>query len=90
MYFVYVLFSMRDRKLYIGFTTDIERRMGEHQGSLVSSTRERLPIKLIYYEAYLTRGEAERRERYLKGGNGRQHLKMQLSETLKDCGYKHL
>lgn len=90
MFFVYVLFSLRDRKLYVGFTTNLERRMDEHQRGNVPSTRERLPLKLIYYEAYLTRSEAERRERYLKGGNGRQQLKIQLEGTLKDCGYKYL
>ena len=64
--------------------------MEEHQRGSVSSTKERLPLKLIFYEAYLTRSEAERREKYLKGGNGRQQLKIQISETLKECGYKYL
>ena len=90
MFFVYILFSLRDRKLYVGFTTNLEERMDEHQRGDVLSTKERRPLKLIYYEAYLKRNEAERRERYLKGGNGRQQLKIQLSETLKECGYKHL
>lgn len=90
MFFVYVLFSLRDRKLYVGFTSNLEKRMGEHQRGGVPSTKERLPLKLIYYEAYLTSREAERGERYLKGGNGRRELKIQLEETLRDCGYKHL
>ena len=90
MFFVYILFSLRDRKLYVGCTNNLEKRIQEHTSGSVISTRERLPLKLIYYEAYLTRAEAERREKYLKGGNGRAQLKIQLSETLKACGYKHL
>ena len=90
MFFVYVLFSLRDRKLYVGFTTNIQRRISEHQQGNVPSTKERLPLKLIYYEAYLTRVEAERREKYLKGGNGRNQMKIQIADTLKTCGYKYL
>jgi len=90
MYFVYVLFSLKDRKLYVGFSEDVKLRFEQHQSGRVVSTRERLPLKLVYFEAYPTEHEAKRREKYLKGGNGRAQLKVQLSETLKSCGYKHL
>ena len=90
MYYVYVLFSLKDRKLYVGYSQDIEKRIEDHNHGRVTATENRLPIKLIYFEAYLSSTEAKRREQYLKGGSGRAQLKVQLQETLKDCGYKYL
>jgi putative endonuclease len=90
MYYVYVLFSHRDSKLYTGYTTNLRKRYGEHQAGKSTSTKFRRPLQLIYYEAYLTSGEAERREKYLKGGNGRGQLKRQLSITLEDLEYGFL
>ncbi|MBT5808120.1 GIY-YIG nuclease family protein [Candidatus Uhrbacteria bacterium] len=87
---VYILFSLRDRKLYVGYSTDIQRRLEEHQSGKVPANKNRFPLKLIYSESYLTATEAKRREKYLKGGNGRAQLKVQLSDTLKSCGYKCL
>jgi putative endonuclease len=53
----------------------------------VDATRDRRPLELIYYEAYLSEAEAKRREKYLKGGNGRAVLKVQISKTLEHLGY---
>jgi putative endonuclease len=90
MYYVYVLFSLKDYKLYVGYTGDLKRRISEHSAGFSTATKERRPLKLIYYEAYLEELEAKRRERYLKGGNGRAQLKIQLSYTLKKFGYKFI
>ncbi len=90
MYFVYVLFSDKDKQLYIGYTNDLKRRLAEHQSGKSAATRHRLPLKIIYYEGYLKWSDARRREKYLKGGNGRGQLKIQLQDILKDMGYRHL
>ena len=90
MYCVYVLFSHKDRQLYVGYTNNLERRMKEHFEGKVSSTKRRLPIALIYHETYLKWSDAKRRETYLKGGNGRAQLKVQLQDILKELKYKHL
>lgn len=90
MYYVYVLFSHHDRKLYIGFTNNLKQRFHRHVSGYVHSTKYRRPLSLIYYEAYGTRSEAKQRERYLKGGNGRQQLKVQLHLTLRQLRYRHL
>ncbi len=90
MYFVYVLISLKDRKLYIGYTTNLEKRHERHNHGHVPATKHRLPLILIYYEAYKTSTEAKRRERFLKGGNGRVQLKIQLHETLKHYKYRSL
>lgn len=89
MYYIYVLFSHKDRMLYVGYTNDLRRRITEHKTGASQATKNRRPLALIYYECYLSSFEAERREKYLKGGNGRAQLKMQLSETLRRLGYKY-
>ena len=62
MFFVYVLLSGKDQKYYIGFTTDIERRLLEHNQGKVKSTKHRCPFELIYYEAYVDKRDAQGRE----------------------------
>ena len=67
MNYVYVLQSERDHGFYIGFTTRLpEERFVEHQNGLVDSTRNRRPMKLIYFEAYTDAGLARKREQHLK------------------------
>ena len=89
-YYVYVLFSIKDKKLYVGYTQDIQRRFSEHIQGNVPATWNRRPLELIYYEVYTNPIEAKRREKYLKGGNGRAQLKQQINLTLKSLGYKYL
>lgn len=90
MFYVYILFSKKDGNLYIGYTNDLKRRLSEHKGGKNIATRNRLPLLLIHYEAYLKWSDAKRRETYLKGGNGRAQLKIQLQDILKELKYKHL
>lgn len=90
MFYVYILFSHKDKQLYTGFTNDLRSRFKAHTNGFVKSTKYRQPIKLIYYEAYLDELDARRREKYLKGGNGRGELKIQLREILNKLKYKNL
>ena len=90
MYAVYILISEKDRRLYIGYTNDLKRRLHEHFSGKSTATKHRLPLKLIYFESYQKWSDAKRRETYLKGGNGKKQLKIQLQDTLREFGYKHL
>ena len=65
-FYVYILKSLKDGKFYIGLTADLERRVSEHQNGKNISTSKRLPVELIYYEAFLSKKDAQRRERYFK------------------------
>jgi putative endonuclease len=78
MFYVYILLSKKDNRFYIGMTNDLKRRIREHNRKKVRSTKYRLPLKLICYEAYLTKKEAERRELYLKSSDGKKDLKKRL------------
>jgi len=85
MYFVYVLRSLKDNKLYIGYTDSIERRISQHMMGKVAATKGRLPLQLIYYEAYLEKQDAKGREKFLKGGSGHKYLKKQLAHYYSKC-----
>jgi len=50
MFYVYVLRSKSDGKLYIGYTSDLRKRINEHNNGLVQSIRPRMPLTLVYYE----------------------------------------
>ena len=84
MYFVYVLQSLRKKDwLYKGSTSDLMKRYEEHNKRRNFSTAPYAPFKLIYYEAYLLKKDAEARERYLKTSMGKRVLKKQLANFLK-------
>lgn len=79
MFYTYVLQSNKDGKLYIGWTTNLNNRILNHNKGLVGSTKDRLPLKLVYYEACLQKDKAIEREKQLKTGFGRAYLKRRIS-----------
>jgi len=81
MYFIYILENTKC-KLYIGFTTDLRERFKRHNNGEVKSTKPYRPWKLIFYEAYISKKDAMRREEYLKTAKGRTTIKTMLKETL--------
>lgn len=82
MFYVYVLQSESDAGFYIGFSTDLRRRLKEHHEGKSFATSYRGPWRLIYYEAYLEEEDALGREEFLKSGGGRRFLKNQLRHHL--------
>ena len=78
MFYVYLLHSIRDAGLYIGYSSNLRRRLSEHQEGASRATSYRAPWNLIYYEAYTKEADAIGRERYLKSGAGRKLLQSQL------------
>ena len=81
-YCVYVLYSLRDFKMYIGYTTNLEKRLEDHNAGKTTSTAPRRPLKLIFCEYYLSKQDAMRREKYFKTTAGKKGLKLMLRETL--------
>jgi len=82
MFYTYVLQSLDDMKFYVGYTKDLKLRFEQHTKGLVESTRDRGLLKLIYYEACLSRDDALRREKYLKTHHGKMFLKRRLKSYL--------
>jgi len=78
MFFTYVLLSLKDSKLYVGYTNNLKKRFIEHQKGGVEATRPRRPLKLVYYEACPNKQLAIKREKYFKTGFGRRFLKVRI------------
>jgi len=49
-YFVYILRSLKDLNYYTGYTIDFERRLNQHNNGQVTSTKNRIPFELVYFE----------------------------------------
>lgn len=75
MYYTYVLRSQRDKKLYIGYSSNLKNRFEEHKNGEVESTKHRRPLDLIFYEAFKDKRDAQRREKYFKTEKGKSSLK---------------
>lgn len=74
-YFTYVLLSEVDNKFYIGWTDNINNRLSDHNNGKVRSTKSRIPLKLVYFEACLKKVNVIKREKQLKTGFGRKYIK---------------
>lgn len=70
-YYIYVLKSFKDNNLYTGYTSDLKKRIVEHNKGVVFFTKIRGPFKLIYFEGCVNKKDAQTREKYLKTGKGR-------------------
>ena len=70
MFYFYVLYSLKDFKLYKGYSTDPGKRFLRHQAGAVASTKHRRPLILIYLESFQTKTEALHRERWAKSADG--------------------
>ncbi|MCU0644684.1 MAG: GIY-YIG nuclease family protein [bacterium] len=81
MFFVYIL-KCGDNNFYTGYTSDLEQRLKEHNKGNVISTKRRLPVTLIYYEASINQKDALHRERYLKTSWGKRYIKTRLKNYL--------
>jgi putative endonuclease len=82
MEYVYILRSLKDRKFYVGLTDNLKRRFQEHNDGKVFSTKSRRPLKLVYYEACMSREDAKIREKYLKTAWGKRYIKNRLKNYL--------
>lgn len=80
MGYVYVLFSLKDHRTYVGSTNNFERRLKQHNSGQVKSTKLRGPFKLLFTETFDTLSEARKRENWYKSGAGRRKLKEYFNE----------
>lgn len=86
-YFVYILLSLKDKGLYIGCTSNLERRVRRHNSGFVFATQNRVPLVLIYNEQFENKGEAFNRERFLKSLWGARFKKQILKDYLNKIGH---
>lgn len=82
MYCVYVLRSKKDQDFYVGYTADLKERLDLHYRGHVSSTKNRRPLELVYYEMSLSQEDTLHREKYLKTAYGKRYIKNRLKQFL--------
>ncbi len=75
MYFVYALRSINYNYIYVGMTSDLNKRINAHNRGYERTTKPYLPFNLIYTEKCEKRKEARIREKYFKSGVGKEFLR---------------
>ena len=82
MYFVYLLEGCDSRKKYIGYTSNLKRRLEQHNAHQNISTSRERKWKIIYCEVYCEKTDALGREKFLKSGSGWRFLRKQIKHYL--------
>lgn len=84
MYYFYILKSLKDDKLYKGFTKNLRKRLAEHNAGSNKSTKSRRPFKLVYYEAFASKRDSMCRERQMKlGAKAWSQLRRRIEDSIK-------
>lgn len=84
MYYCYILYSLKSKKLYFGYTNNLKKRYAEHNQGLSKSTKPFIPWQLVWYCGFLTIKKAKLFEKYLKTGSGKAFTyKRLIPEALK-------
>jgi len=78
MYFVYAIQSKWREIIYVGYTTNLQKRFRMHNLGKIFSTKPYKPYNLIYYEVYQNKNDALEREKFLKSGWGKNYLRRVL------------
>ncbi len=81
MFYVYFI-KLANDDIYKGVTDNLKRRIAEHVGGKVKSTKNYKPFKLVGYESYFLESDARRREKFLKTTEGRRLFKQQYRDIL--------
>lgn len=81
-YYVYILRSIKDLKFYTGYTINLEKRLAQHNAGKVTSTKNRTPFELVYFEGSNNEQDALHREKYLKTTYGKRYIKNRLKNYL--------
>lgn len=86
-YFVYILLSKKDGKLYVGCSTNPEIRIKDHNYGKVSATKNRRPLTIIHLEKFDQKAEAFNRERFLKSLWGARYKQRILKDYIDKVGH---
>ncbi len=70
-FLVYILRSTVDGSFYIGYSSDINRRLFEHNSGKTRYTKNKRPWELVYSEKFISKKDALKRERFLKSQKNR-------------------
>ena len=74
MYFTYILQSQKDRSFYIGYSSNLEQRVEQHNKATTGYTSTKKPWKLVYFETFEFETDARKRERAIKKKKSRKFI----------------
>jgi putative endonuclease len=80
-WYLYIIRSEKDKRLYVGISKDVEKRLVQHNSGKTFSTRSRRPLKLIYSEEHDNLKQARDREKYLKSYAGAEEKRKLANHT---------
>ena len=83
MFYFYILRSLKNKKLYLGQTTDLKERLKSHNNLENKSTKSFAPYELIFYSGFKNQDDAINCELYFKTTSGWKRLHKMLENTLK-------
>lgn len=82
MHYFYILQSLKNKKLYLGFTPNLKERIKSHNGGENKATKPNIPYELIYYSAFKNEKDAINCEQYFKTTAGWRRIHKMLENTL--------
>jgi putative endonuclease len=82
-WFAYIIQSLTDGSYYVGHTHDLDLRILHHNDGWTISTKAARPWKLVYFEQFLSKGEAMKRERHIKKMKSREYIQRLIDHA---CG----
>ena len=89
MFWVYILYSHKDKNLYVGQTNSLEDQIKRHEMGYIQATKCRRPLECIYTEKFDTRRKSMEREKFLKSlwsGRFKKKLKKDFEQNIIDRG----
>jgi putative endonuclease len=89
MYYVYAIKSVHRNYIYVGISSNIARRLDQHNKGQNKSTKPYRPFFLFFHELLDSREKAREREIYFKHSSGKRFLRKLLNEYLKENSQKH-
>lgn len=69
MFYVYII-QLENKSFYVGYSSNLKQRIGEHWRGKADFTKNFKPVKLVFYAAFLSKTKALAFEKYLKSSSG--------------------
>ena len=83
MYYFYILRSLKNSKLYLGYTPNLKDRIKSHNSGENKATKPNVPYELIFYSAFKSKEDAINCEKYFKTTAGWKRIHKMLENSLK-------
>lgn len=87
-YYFYILRSLKNKKLYLGYTPDLKKRLKSHDSGKNLATKANIPYELIYFSGFKSKKDVLECEKYFKTTAGWRRIKQMLKNTLRNFDIK--